>query len=117
MTATAKELTELAEVTEKLTLAVELIMDDRRGDPERTLNAGEAARFLGVHRKTLLLYTRLGLVYYQIGKNYMFRREDLINFRERYRASADISASIAARLKAQPISPRIVDRPAATLSA
>jgi len=62
-----------------------LDLNSRRADYEESLTSKEAAAFLKVNRQRLLIFIKLGLPYYDIGKGYTFKRIDLIQFREKFR--------------------------------
>jgi excisionase family DNA binding protein len=58
----------------------------RMMDPERMMSTDEVAELCGVHRQEILRFTKLGLPYYQIGKGFRFKRNEVLLFLEKFKA-------------------------------
>ena len=71
-------------VTELVREAVREIKLEHQ-DPDQSMTTKEAAEFLRVHPNQIRIYREAGLPSFRQGKEYTYRRHDLIEWREKFR--------------------------------
>lgn len=77
--------TELPEIVKDLVREAVREIKLESGDPDASMTTREAAAFLKVHPNQMRMYREAGLPAYKQGKEYTFKRGDILAWREKFK--------------------------------